>query len=466
MKKYLLFLLGLLLAVGLEFFQTSIQTNQMNAQEAKLDSQVPINVEVEPPEWTKDATLYEVNVRQYSQQGTFTAVEEDLPRLKELGVDILWFMPIHPIGKKHRKGELGSYYSVVDYKAVNPHFGTLEDFKSLVDRAHSLGMHVMMDWVGNHTAWDAVWAQQHPDWYEQDENGNFVLPRQDWTDVISLDYSNPQMRAAMLDAMTYWVKEVGIDGYRCDVAGGVPVDFWETARAQLERIKPVFMLAEDEDTPQLLEKAFDMNYSWKLYKLMNQLAQGKAKVQDLRDYFAWEQSIYPQAAYRMRFLTNHDENSWNGTIEERLGNTFKTFAVFMYTIPGMPLIYNGQEVGLDKRLAFFEKDPIVWKDNNLPAFYRQLNGLKANHPALGNGDFGGNFRILPTTDQNAVFAFQREKGDNKLVAAFNFSNQQSKVQFSQISDGYREYFRQEKRSLAPDDTIALEPWGYRVWIRQ
>lgn len=465
MKKYFLFLLGLLLAVGFEFFQASIQSSQMNAQEVKLNSQAPINVEVEHPEWAKDATLYEVNVRQYSQQGTFTAVEKDLPRLKELGVDILWLMPIHPIGKKNRKGQLGSYYSVVDYKAVNPNFGTLEDFKSLVDRAHSLDMRVMMDWVGNHTAWDAVWAQQHPDWYEQDDNGNFVLPRQDWTDVISLDYSNSEMRAAMLDAMTYWVKEVGIDGYRCDVAGSIPVDFWETARAQLESIKPIFMLAENEDTPQLLEKAFDMNYSWKLYELMNQLAQGEAKVQDLRNYFAWEQRIYAKAAYRMRFLTNHDENSWHGTIEERLGNTFKTFAVFLYIIPGMPLIYNGQEVGLDKRLAFFEKDPIVWKDNNLPEFYRKLNGLKANHPALRNGNFGGDFRILPTSQQNAVFAFQREKGDNQVVAAFNFSPEKTRFQFSQISDRYTEYFHQEKRSLTSDTTIAFEPWEYRVWIQ-
>jgi len=465
MNKYWLFLFGLLLALGLHFFQTSVQTNQMNAQEVKLKSHDPIKVEVKHPEWTKDATLYEVNVRQYSQPGTFAAVEKDLPRLKELGVDILWFMPIHPIGKKHRKGELGSYYSVVDYKAVNPNFGTLEDFKSLVDRAHSLDMHVMMDWVGNHTAWDAVWAQQHPDWYEQDENGNFVLPRQDWTDVISLDYSNPEMRAAMLDAMTYWVQEVGIDGYRCDVAGSVPIDFWETARTRLESIKPVFMLAENEDTPQLLEEAFDMNYSWKLYNLMNQLAQGKAQVQDLRDYFAWEQSIYPQAAYRMRFLTNHDENSWHGTIEERLGNTFKPFAVFMYTIPGMPLLYNGQEVGLNKRLAFFEKDPIVWKDNNLPEFYRQLNALKANYPALWNGDFGSKFQILPTTDDNAVFAFQREKENNKLVAAFNFSNRETNFRLSQVSDHYTEYFSQEKQFLNSDTELTLAPWGYHVWIQ-
>jgi glycosidase len=323
----------------------------------------------------------------------------------------------------------------------------------------------MMDWVGNHTAWDAIWAQKHPNWYEHDENGNFVLPRQDWTDVIALDYSNPEMRAAMLDAMTYWVKEVGVDGYRCDVAGGVPTDFWETARKQLESIKPVFMLAENEDTPRLLEKAFDMNYSWKLYKLMNRLAQGEANVQDLRDYFAWEKSIYPQAAYRMRFLTNHDENSWNGTIKERLGDTFKTFAVLIYTLPGMPLLYNGQEVGNDQRLAFFEKDPIVWKDNDLPQFYQQLNDLKANNPALWNGKFGGDFTMLPVANPQTVFAFTRETGDNKLVVAFNFSDEQASLQLSDVNERYTEYFSQEKRFFTPNTAITLAPWEYRVWMR-
>lgn len=465
MKRYV-FPLSLIVALSLAEVGPWRWRSVVVAQEAQSPARPqPIKVEVRHPEWTKDAVIYEVNVRQHSAAGTLEAVTLDLPRLKALGVDILWLMPIHPIGKVNRKGRLGSYYSVVDYKAVNPEFGTLADLKALVNRARRLGMYVIMDWVGNHTAWDAVWARQHPEWYLKDENGEFISPK-DWTDVIQLDYSNPHLREAMLDAMTYWVREVGIDGYRCDVAGWIPLDFWERARRELEQIKPVFLLAENEDQPELLERAFNMNYGWELHGLMNQIAQGEATVADLRDYFRQEEQIYPPAAYRMHFLTNHDENSWHGTIAERLGDKFKTFAVFIYTIPGMPLIYSGQEVGNDKRLAFFERDPIAWHRSDLPDFYRRLNLLKERHPALWNGNYGGDFRILKTSRDRFVFAFSRRAGDRELVAAFNFSDAPQQFTVAGVRDRFRDGLRDREQLLAPETELYLEPWGYRVWVQR
>jgi glycosidase len=226
------------------------------------------------PEWSKNATIYEVNVRQYTKEGTFKAFAEHLTRLRQMGVDILWFMPIHPISEKNRKGTLGSYYAVQDYKAVNPEFGTLEDFKSVVDQAHDMGFKVLIDWVANHTGWDNQWIKDHPEWYKKDSTGNMIAPF-DWTDVAQLDYGNQEMREAMIDALSYWVSEADIDGYRCDVAGMVPVDFWANAREQLNEIKPVFMLAEDESEIALLEEAFNMNYGWEFHHIMNGIAKGK-----------------------------------------------------------------------------------------------------------------------------------------------------------------------------------------------
>ncbi|MFO7723570.1 MAG: alpha-amylase family glycosyl hydrolase [Bacteroidales bacterium] len=269
--------------------------------------------------WSKDAVIYEVNIRQYTEEGTFNAFLPHIPRLKEMGVDILWLMPVHPVGVLNRKGSLGSYYAVRDYRGVNPEFGTMDDLKNLVQQAHALGMKVILDWVANHTAWDHVWTETNPEYFEKDKKGGFISPY-DWTDVIALDYSNDAMRDSMIEALKFWVRVADVDGYRCDVAGMVPTDFWDDARKALEEIKPVFMLAEDEDNPDLLREAFDMNYTWKVHHLMTRIVKGESPASEFWTHFAWNDSVFNPGVYRMNFITNHDENSWNGTEFERMGD--------------------------------------------------------------------------------------------------------------------------------------------------
>jgi len=371
------------------------------------------------PDWTQNANIYEVNLRQYTKEGTLQAFAKELPRLKKMGVDILWFMPIHPIGEKNRKGPLGSYYAVKDYKAVNPEYGSFDDFKMVVEEAHKLGMHVMLDWVANHTSWDNVWVEPHPEFYEKDENGDYISPF-DWTDVISLDYNNKGMRAAMIDALKFWVAEADIDGYRCDVASEVPTEFWEEVRPQLQSIKPVFMLAESEQAD-LLVKAFDMNYGWEFHHIMNQVAKGEKNVKDILAYLVKEDSVKPDRAYMMYFLTNHDENSWNGTINERLGDAEDAMAVMCWTLGGMPLIYSGQEAANTKRLEFFEKDDIDWKDYPQADFYGKLNALKHQESAIWNGKYGGDFEVVETNHSDQVLVFKKSNGAEEILVVLNLS---------------------------------------------
>jgi glycosidase len=323
------------------------------------------------PEWSKNATIYEVNIRQFTKEGTFSAFQKHLPRLKAMGVDILWLMPIHPIGEKNRKGSLGSYYAVKDYKAVNPEFGNLQDFNALVKSAHDLGMKLIIDWVANHTSPDNVWVDQgHKDWYTLDSTGN-LQPTigTDWWDVADLNFDNQNMRTEMIESMKYWLTASNIDGFRCDVAGWVPLDFWVTAKQELDKVKPIFFLAESEGPEQ--HQAFHMTYAWELHHLMNKIAQGKENIDVLRAYLEKDKS-YPTSAYRMSFTSNHDENSWNGTEMERMGEARFAMAVMAATIEGMPLVYNGQETSLDRRLAFFEKDEIDWTKMDLVSFYDKL----------------------------------------------------------------------------------------------
>ena len=417
-------------------------------------------------DWTKNSVIYEVNVRQYTSEGTFEAFEKHLPRLKELGVDILWFMPIHPISKKKRAGTLGSYYAVQDYRAVNPEFGTLEDFKNLVKRAHDMGFKVLMDWVANHTGWDHVWME-NPDWYTRDENGNIIKPPgTNWEDVADLNYNNREMRAAMIESMKFWVEECDVDGFRADYAGGVPVDFWEEARREIEKIKPVFMLAEDDHTYELLEKAFDCNYGWGLYNIMNDIARGRKDASTIKSYFEKVGKKYPSGTYPMHFITNHDENSWNGTEYERLGDAVEAMAVLTFTVPGIPLIYSGQEVGLNKRLKFFDKDQILWNNLNMQEFYKALIRLKKENEALWNGDEGGPIEFLETSYRK-VLAFKREKDQNKVIVVINLSDkeQTATVETGLHEKGFREYFTGAEFDLTGEMTIKLEPWSYIVLVK-
>ncbi len=420
-------------------------------------------IAVQHPEWSADLSIYEVNLRQYSESGTFKTFEQHLPRLKEMGVGILWFMPIHPIGEKNRKGNMGSYYSVKNYKAVNPEHGSLADFKALVNRIHDRGMYVIIDWVANHTAWDNPMTLEHPEWFTKDEQGNFIPPVPDWSDVVDLNYDNPGLRAYMIDAMKFWVRETDIDGFRCDVAEMVPMDFWNDARAELEKIKPVFMLAEAE-SPTLHEKAFDMTYCWKLYWIMNGISEGRNSAADVDTFFAKEFETYPKNAYRMFFTTNHDENSWNGTVFERMHDAAEMFAVFTAIIPGMPLVYSGQEAGLDKRLNFFEKDQIVWKEHPFQDLYSTLFKLKKRNPALWNGERGGEMIRVPTSNDSAIFAFIRQKDDDKILAVFNLSKEERTIALNDdlFLGNYSDVFTDKKVILSESTKITLKPWDYRV----
>ncbi len=438
-----------------------------NPKDEKKDMKEPVKekfskFKVKHADWVKTANIYEVNIRQYTPEGTFKAFEEHLPRLKEMGVEILWLMPIYPIGEKNRKGGKGSAYSVKDYVSVNPDYGTMDDFKDLVTKVHENGMHIILDWVANHTAWDHPWTQEHPDWYTKDSTGNFMPPKgTDWSDVIDLNYDNLELRIEMINSLKFWVKEANIDGYRCDVAGMVPTDFWNTARKELDAIKPVFMLAEAEQVD-LHYKAFDMTYGWNFHHLMNEVAQGKKTVEAFDEYFKKDSTVYPADAIRMYFTSNHDENTWNGTVFERMGDAYPAMAVLSFTIPGMPLIYSGQEAGLNKRLAFFEKDLIDWKGGkDLQPFYTQLIKLKKEHPALWNGAEGGSMLRIKSSSDDKIFAFIRKKGDDELIAVFNFSPETQKVKLNTESGkSFKDIFSGEEFNNEQE----LKAWEYRVYV--
>lgn len=418
------------------------------------------------PEWAYDATIYEVNTRQFTPEGTFNAFAEHLPRLQKLGVDILWFMPLQAIGEKERKGSLGSYYSIKDYTAVNPEFGTIADFKKLVQQAHDEGMRVILDWVANHTSRDAMWVDAHADWYVHDSIGNIVAPY-DWTDVAELNYDNVDMQAEMIQSMMFWVREANIDGFRCDVAGEVPTDFWERATDSLKTLKAdIFMLAEAEK-PELNNQAFHSYYAWDFHHKMNMVAQGKENVDSLRLSLKRMNERFSKNAIPMYFTSNHDENSWNGTEFERMGDAAKTFTVLSYMLPGMPLIYNGQEVGFNRRLAFFEKDSIDWNDSGaFTDFYTSLNGFKKANQALFSQDKGGELTEITNTQPQQVWAFKRTKDGNEVICIFNLSAKNVAADFG---DGLSalEKFKSfpDNKNVTSVQTLELKPWEYRVFYR-
>ena len=434
-------------------------------KEAPVAKEPPVSL-VQHPAWSRNANIYEVNVRQYTPEGTLKAFEAHIPRLKEMGVDILWLMPVQPIGVKNRKGSLGSYYSIRDYVAVNPEFGTLEDLKDVVKAAHDEGMYVILDWVANHTAWDHPWTEAHPDWYEKDSLGSMFSPY-DWTDVVQLDYDNRELWQGMIDAMKFWVAEAGVDGYRCDVAYMVPVEFWNLCRQELDRIKPVFMLAEAEE-PIHHHKAFDMSYAWELHHLLNEIAREKKNALDLETYFLKQDTLFPEDAYRMNFITNHDENSWKGSEFERMGPAVMTMAILVHTLPGMPLIYTGQESAMTERLEFFEKDTVMWHDYELEPFYHALLDLKHRNQALWNGIWGGELQRIATGADSTLFCFLREKEGDAILVLANLSSkvQEGKLKGDRFAGSYTELFSKEEKTFAKNETIRLKPWERGVYVRK
>lgn len=416
------------------------------------------------PDWAKNSTIYEVNIRQFSKEGTFKSFQQHLPRLKELGVDILWLMPINPIGKLNRKGTLGSYYSVKDYVDINPEFGTKEDFKTLVDEIHNHGMHVIIDWVANHTAWDNKWVKTNPEFYTKDSSGNFVPPVPDWSDVIDLNYDNKELWKEMISALKYWVSEFDIDGYRCDVAGMVPIEFWNEVRTELDKIKPVFMLAE-WDTPEMHKFAFDMTYDWDLHKIFNGVYAKERNSSDIIKHILNDQKKYPDYAYRMQFTSNHDENSWNGTEYERLGKAAEVFAVLTYVIPGMPLIYNGQEIGFNKRLEFFEKDSIIWKENKFEKLYKNLNELKERNNALWAGIESGSIDFI--NNNNDILIIRRSKENKEVIGFFNLTEKETEAntRLEKASGVYIGFNNDQQIELNGNFQLKLKPWSYIIFYK-
>ena len=404
--------------------------------------------ELRHPKFAYDATIYELNTRQLTEEGTFAAAEALLPQLRENGIDIIWVMPSQPIGVITRKGTLGSYYSIIDYCQINPEFGTRADFEHFLKEAHKQGFKVILDWVANHTAPDSEWTKNEG-WHYRDSLGNLMV-QYDWTDISKLNYENQDMRNEMLKCMHWWMDSIGIDGFRCDVAGEVPTDFWNWAMGDLRLTHPdMFTLAEDEDkADELTESAFDMYYGWTLHHIMNEVAQGKKGVEDLWAYFAKADTTIRPEAIRMNFITNHDENSWNGTEFERMGDAVDLFAAFCYVVPGMPMMYTGQLAGNHHRLEFFEKDLI---DNDLDYakadLYKGLNAMRARNKALFSQEVGAPMeRVI--CDNEAIFACKRVKEGrwhtNAILAVMNMSGEKQNV------------------TLETGETFNLAPWAYEI----
>jgi alpha-amylase len=427
----------------------------------------------EPPPWSRSAVMYEVNVRQYTPDGTFAALDRQLPRLDSLGVDILWIMPVQPIGKLNRKGTLGSYYSVSNYRAINPEYGSASDFRTFVSDVHRRGKRVILDWVPNHTSFDHVWITQHPDWYVHRPDGSISNARDnenhdtDWTDVAELNYDNPAMRRAMIADMRWWLDSMSIDGFRCDVAGGVPMDFWREARRELTAARPdLFMLAEAEGPE--YHAAFDATYGWELHHLLNEIAQGKRSTAELDAYVARQRKSYPANAYRLYFTSNHDENSWNGSEFERMGANHAPAFVLSATVQqSMPLIYTGQEASMTKRLRFFDKDTVTWSGPSLMGFYRTLVDLKHGNEALWNGAFGGDQTKLDNDGGRRVYAYTRTRGTNTVLVAVNFGDTTAHISYRGLSQPgqFTDWFTRTRVALFSLGTLDIPAHGYRVLVR-
>ncbi len=433
-----------------------------------------------------NSVVYELNIRQATEEGTFAAAEKYLPELKEMGVDIVWLMPISPIGIDSRKGALGSYYSIIDYKAVNPEFGTMEDFKSFLATAHDLGLKVILDWVANHTSRDANWWKEgKTDWYVMDESTGLPIVEYDWTDIAKLNYKNEDMRNAMIDALKFWV-ELGLDGYRCDVAMNVPGDFWKRAWEEVRAINPdVYLLAEGEEQ-WLHESGFEATYAWELHHIFNAMAKGGSEtknvagdgtiktdaksVADLKEYLERDDVKYPAPAMRLMFTSNHDENSWAGTEFERMGDAHKTFAALTFVLPkSQPLLYTGQEIGLNRRLEFFEKDSVVelvdleygkeYRD-----FYKGLIAFRHNNSALATGANVAPMVYVEGAPES-VLAFARENEENKVLCFFNFSAEPQSLTLTEAEAGEYNCLCGKVMTYKAGDVVELEPWAYMLMAR-
>ena len=417
------------------------------------------------PPFLTSSNIYSVNMRQFTEEGTFNAFAAHLPRLKDMGVDILWFMPIHPIGSRNRKGTLGSYYSISDFTDVNPEYGSKADFKNIVDQAHALGMKVILDWVANHAAWDNVWTVNHPDFFERDETGHFKAPY-DWEDVIQFNHQNTEQQQCMIDAMKYWITDFDIDGFRADLAHLTPLPFWINARQQTSGIKKdLIWLAETEDIP--YHDAFDISFTWQWMHASEAYCKGQKSFSDLLLTLHHYKNNFPENALRMYFTSNHDENSWTSTAYEKYGNNVKALSVFNATWYGIPMIYSGEEAGLNKRLFFFDKDFIDWTvDPSLHDFYKTLLHFRKGNPVIEAG-----FASFPTLLNNAtahnLLGYYRGINNHGLFVLINLSRQERHyIVDSEVADGqYLNVFNNNFQQLFSGDSLLLGAGEFLVLYR-
>ncbi|WP_037320817.1 alpha-amylase family glycosyl hydrolase [Salegentibacter sp. Hel_I_6] len=478
MKKTLIMLLAF----------TALFSCKENEKQEQPEQQEKQTIEPVSNDALESAVIYEANIRQYSPEGTFNAFTEDIPQLKELGVKVIWLMPIYPISMKNRKATgdlsvediedpeerekyLGSYYAISDYTDVNPEFGNFEDFENLVETAHENGIYVILDWVANHTGWDHKWIEEKPEYYHKNEDGEVTDPINPatgeswgWTDVAHLNFENEELHKAMGEEMKFWVEKYDVDGFRADVAGEVPTEFWESIVPQLKDIKPVFMLAESEDKD-LFENAFDMGYNWEGHHIMNEMAQGNKTPKDWDAYMQKIDTTYQEDDYLMNFVTNHDENSWNGTVKERMGDASETMMALTYTLPGMPLIYSGQEYDMDKRLLFFEKDTIPKEKGKVWPLLEKLGKLKNENKALHGAKEAASYENIETSEEEKILAFKREKEGAELIYIANMSDE--KTSFSIKIDGdFEDYLSGETIEISEDKNMDLDPWQYFILINK
>lgn len=415
------------------------------------------------PDWIMQGNIYEVNLRQYTPEGTFKAFEKHLGRLKEMGVQTLWFMPLSPIGKVDRKGAMGSYYAVSDYTAINPEFGTIDDWKALVKHAHEMGFKLIIDWVPNHTSADHVWLTTHPDFFVKDSSGKAAIPF-DWTDTRQLDYKNNEMQDSMTAAMKYWLTETGIDGFRCDVAWNVPGSYWTKCMTELKKInKDIFMLAEG-DKPYLHPSGFDATYPWEMFHMMVKVAKGERPAFALDSIKNRFDTLYPKNGLLLYFTSNHDENSWNKADYATMpGAIHAPFAVFTQTMyHSIPLIYSGQEEPYLDSLSFFYKDTIPFKNYSRAKFYKTLLELRKNNPALAAN---ASFKKVNVGDDKALYAYTREGGGKKVFVILNLSSKEQTIKVTDASLYGEPYnvFMGTKEPLNDTDW-KIEPWGYVVYV--
>ena len=466
MKPFLSFLIGVFI-----FSCQSPKEEARKPEEKKVQVKTlaPISEEV-----VAHSVLYEANIRQYSEEGTFNAFAQDLPVLNKMGVKILWLMPINPISTTKSKGPLGSYYAVSDYTKVNPEFGTLEDFKALVQKAHELGIYVILDWVPGHTGWDHHWIQEKSDYYLKNRKGEIIDPIDfrtgksfGWTDVADLNYNNLEMREELRQAMVYWVKETDIDGYRIDQAYAVPPVFYDKTIEALREIKPVFLLAETDiyhpGGINLVSK-FDATYDWPGHQLSKEIAQGRRSATNYHRHIQRTNRLYGPENILVNFISNHDENSWNGTVKESYGAADHAFMAMNFTLPGMPLIYSGQEYDLNKRLRFFEKDSFPKVVGKTMELLQQLGALKNNHRALAAGTSAGSYKRINTTRDNQILAFEREKEGDTLVVVANLSKDYA--QFTMPYAGsFKRYQDFKSKLLSPSYQYDMRPWEFWILIK-